>query len=178
MHGRQVSRKEYTDDRYVGCRAEIAMTLAQASNPDQGMDLTHKDGTWEFTYKPTKDNTGGQETSGQSADPKQVYDDFLVRVTFPGPVQKASGSGTIEGNTVTWTDPSDFVNGGLRATATDASTKGAAAKSSDADAYPLAKVLLVGGSVGVLGLVFISMALRAKGRARRNAQVANQYWGP
>ena len=47
-----------------------------------------------------------------------MFTDFEVRVTFPGRVLSASGSGRIEGNTVTWSDPKDmYLEEGLRATA-------------------------------------------------------------
>ena len=47
-----------------------------------------------------------------------MFTDFEVHVTFPDRVLSASGSGRIEGNTVTWSDPKDmYLKEGLRATA-------------------------------------------------------------
>ena len=51
----------------------------------------------------------------QVADPNQVSD-FKVSVSFPDKVLSHNGSSTVAGNTVTWTDPKDLLNGnGLEA---------------------------------------------------------------
>ena len=65
---------------------------------------------WTFRY-----SSGSGNASTESA---SIFTDFEVRVTFPGRVLSASGSGRIEGNTVTWSDPKDmYLKEGLRATA-------------------------------------------------------------
>ncbi len=84
----------YEDDQFVGCR--VSGTGKVAEPQSGGSQITLNDGFWEFRLIiPAHKNK--PEPDGVS--------DFEVKVKFPGEVVEASGSGKIEGDTVTWNDP-------------------------------------------------------------------------
>ena len=91
----------YQDDKYVGCKVSDISHLSFDESSKQ----------WSF-------HMPGSNSQGISA---SMITDFEVKVTFPGKVLTASGTGEISGNTVTWKDPADLTSSeGLKATASNA----------------------------------------------------------
>ena len=94
------------DDGYTGCRQ--VGTARISDKPENTLFQLDDDDVWTFHLQ------GGQ---GENLKP-DAFTDFGVSVTFPGKVLSHSGSSTVDGTTVTWTDPKDFAAGdGLTATA-------------------------------------------------------------
>ena len=106
----------YEDDLFHACRftGELPINhkrlVDPAPNPIQIITYDEARREWTFEYS--------SESGYISTESANMFTDFEVRVTFPGRVLSASGSGRIEGNTVTWSDPKDmYTDEGLRATA-------------------------------------------------------------
>ena len=100
--------KDVSDDDYVACQMSGTTDLESMAGI-----LDHADGTYVFAV--TSSEAGG--AAGLGAD---VFDSFAISVTFPGPVTEHNGSSTVDGTTVTWTDPGDlYGSDGLRAVGKD-----------------------------------------------------------
>ncbi len=104
----ELKSDSYEEGEYIGCRTT-------ASGSIDGSDVISFDETTkEWTFQ-TKSSDSDSTTYGASS-----INEMEVKVTFPGKVLSASGSGKISGNTVTWTDPNDlFSEEGLKATASN-----------------------------------------------------------
>lgn len=101
--------EEEGDDGYTGCTVSGTVPLSELTDEEAG-GFSFKDNVWTFTMV-----SGDTEMAGTDAD---MLSDFRVSVKFPGEVISYSGSPTVEGTTVTWTDPKDFLAAeGLTATA-------------------------------------------------------------
>lgn len=99
---------DVSDDNYIAC--EMSGTTDLASMGDA---LQHADGKYTFTMT----SSDADSNAGLGAD---VFDSFRIAVTFPGEVQEHNGSSTVDGTTVTWTDPNDLYGSeGLRAVGKD-----------------------------------------------------------
>ena len=112
----ELAQAPYEDDLFHACRftGELPINHKRLIGPapDQAQIITYDETRREWTFRYS---SGSGNTSMESA---STFTDFEVRVTFPGRVLSASGSGRIEGNTVTWSDPKDmYTDEGLRATA-------------------------------------------------------------
>lgn len=112
----ELAQAPYEDDLFHACRftGELPINHKRLTGPapDQAQIITYNETRREWTFRYS---SGSGNTSMESA---STFTDFEVRVTFPGRVLSASGSGRIEGNTVTWSDPKDmYTDEGLRATA-------------------------------------------------------------
>lgn len=96
-------------DGYTGCRISGTGRLADMSGG--GTAITFADDVWTFHME---GDEAGEEMSAE------MFTDFRVSVTFPGEVLSHNGTSTVDGNTVTWTDPNDmFTAEGLKATGSD-----------------------------------------------------------
>ncbi len=100
----------YDDGTYVGCLIETPNSpLAE----DSGI-------TWvgdEVHFQMDSDEAGVDDAGGEELD-SSYFTDFEISVTFPGEVLTHNGSSTVNGTTVTWSNPSDLYSAeGLRATA-------------------------------------------------------------
>lgn len=94
----------YDDGEYIGCKVTGTAQISELEV------LTLKDDVWTFDMK-----SGDSSGSGEDA---SLFTDFKVSVKFPGKVLTHNGSSTVQGTTVTWTDPKDiFTSEGLKATA-------------------------------------------------------------
>ena len=109
----------YNEEGFIGCvlEARNAPIDAMAGASDT-LTIVHEDGEYTFAM-------AGSELSGESgADSTMaaaMFTDFRVAVTFPGEVISHSGSSTVDGTTVTWTNATDLMSAeGLRATAKEA----------------------------------------------------------
>ncbi|MBB1511297.1 hypothetical protein H5399_01550 [Tessaracoccus sp. MC1627] len=109
----------YNEGGFIGCvqEASNAPLDAMAGSSDT-LTIVHQDGEYTFVM-------AGSELSGESgADSTMaaaMFTDFRVAVTFPGEVISHSGSSTVDGTTVTWTNATDLMSAeGLRATAKEA----------------------------------------------------------
>lgn len=112
----ELAQAPYEDDMFHACRftGELPINHKRLIGPapDQAQIITYDETRREWTFRYS---SGSGNASTESAN---MFTDFEVRVTFPGRVLSASGSGRIEGNTVTWSDPKDmYLEEGLRATA-------------------------------------------------------------
>ncbi len=97
--------REDGEDGYTGCRQ---VGTAKISDKPENTLFTLDDDVWTFTME------GGR---GEQMKP-DAFTDFEVSVTFPGKVLTHSGASTVDGTTVTWSDPKDYTDGdGLTATA-------------------------------------------------------------
>ncbi len=107
-----VKTEQYDDGEYVGCIITGTMSADQTNGA-----VSYDESTQTWTYRHEGNQTVDSSSLG-GQDPSSVLSDFSIKVTFPGPVESASEGGKIEGNSVTWTDPSSaFVEGGIHATA-------------------------------------------------------------
>lgn len=107
------SMEPYTEEGpegYTGCR--ISGTGSVSEFAGDGTSLTLEDDIWTFAME--GGDAGGSE--GLSAN---MLTDFRVSVTFPGEVLTHNGSSTVDGRTVTWTNPADLFGEGLHATASN-----------------------------------------------------------
>ena len=112
----ELAQAPYEDDLFYACRftGELPINHKRLIGPapDQAQIITYDETRREWTFRYS---SGSGNASTESAG---IFTDFEVRVTFPGRVLSASGSGRIEGNTVTWSDPKDmYLKEGMRATA-------------------------------------------------------------
>lgn len=98
----------YQDDKYIGCKLSGTAKLSDISY----LSFDESSKQWSF-------HMPGSNSQGISA---SMITDFEIKVTFPGKVLTASGTGEISGNTVTWKDPADLTSSeGLKATASNTS---------------------------------------------------------
>lgn len=101
-------REPYEDDKYIGCRESGWVA------PDQwrqnGVQVLTKSGdTWTFHMPGSSDPS--------TAKMAQIISDYKMSVTFPGKVLSHNGGSTVDGRTVTWTNPADAYSAeGLKAT--------------------------------------------------------------
>ena len=101
-------RESYDDGTYIGCKTTGTITASELTSSSGGVEVTLADGVYTFKV------SGTQAGSASSA---SSIDHFKFSVTFPGKVLTHNGSSTVNGNTVTWTDPKDaFSTEGLVAT--------------------------------------------------------------
>ena len=106
------------EDGYAGCRLTGTTTVSELNQSGTSLMLGD-DGTWTFLME----GNDSMEGSTMTAD---MFSDFLIRVTFPGEVLTHNGSSTLEGTTVTWSDPADLLTKeGLRATAENSAPRAA-----------------------------------------------------
>ncbi|MDR1712501.1 MAG: hypothetical protein LBR58_11740 [Propionibacteriaceae bacterium] len=91
--------EEFTDDDYKGCRVFGKTNLDSA-----GTMVTHTGGKYYFS-------SGASDSAYGSDLDASMFTGFKFEVTFPGPVESCSGNGVISGNTCTWTDAADLING-------------------------------------------------------------------
>lgn len=95
------------EDGYTGCRQ---VGTARISDKPENALFTLDDDVWTFSME------GGR---GESVKP-DAFTEFIVSVTFPGKVLTHSGTSTVDGTTVTWSNPKDYTDGdGLTATASN-----------------------------------------------------------
>ncbi len=108
-----VDKEEYAEDGedgYKGCRLTGTTTVQELNSTGTSLTLG-EEGTWKFLME------GNQSMEGSTMS-TDMFSDLLIRVTFPGEVLTHNGSSTVEGTTVTWTDPADLLTKeGLEATA-------------------------------------------------------------
>lgn len=126
---------------YVGCTVSGTVPLSLLSPGSvQGFMISSTGGEYKFAMQiPGKASTLGLTP--------EMLDEFSVAVTFPAEVTSHNGSSTVEGTTVTWTDPEDLLGGeeGLQAT-----SKAASIAAIPNDMRPLAWFV---GALALLGIV-------------------------
>jgi hypothetical protein len=106
----------YKQDGYVGCTIHGSGMPMSAAKSKSTWSVTHLNGQYAFVLRNTNAKSGSGTMSGA------MFTSFRVAVTFPGEVTSHSGSSTVEGTTVTWTDADDaFTGDGLKATSMEAS---------------------------------------------------------
>lgn len=152
---RDATVKDVSDDEYIAC--EMSGTTDLASMADS---LQHADGKYTFSM------TSG-EGGGSSAElGAEAFDSFKIAVTFPGEVLEHNGSSTVDGTTVTWTDPNDMYGSeGLRAVGEDT-----------ASSSSWLWIALAG--VGMLGVVAVVLLLVLRGRRGQSAAPVQPYLPP
>ena len=105
--------EKFEDNSYIGCIIAGETTAADL-NKEDGMQITFDKN--KVSFKMTSDLFRDSGRSDRTPD-ASMFSDFKVSVTFPGKVLSHSGSSKVDGNTVTWTDPSDlFSSSGLTVT--------------------------------------------------------------
>lgn len=146
----------YEDDAYVGCASTTNASLSTID--DTGRNLKLADGVWTFQLSGT-DLEGAGGTGEVTA---EAFTDFRVSVTFPGAVITHNGSSTIDGRTVTWTDPADLLTAeGLLATGEDAGVLGGGSTST---------ALYAGLAIALALLAGLAFWLVRRARTRNAAQ--------
>lgn len=147
--GSGTTSTSYEKDGYIGCRITSTGTLD---------DLVRKgsakvDGdrvTIRFTTSSLGTTTG--TTTG-------TLDRMSLRVTFPGRVISHTGNASVEGRTVTWSNPKDLsAAGGVQATGSMAT--GLAA-------VPAGVWIAIGAGAAVLALAVLAIVLGRRRRAGR-----------
>lgn len=109
----------YNEDGFVGCVMEASgVPASELGSTGQDLSITEVDDEYVFVMGglgATADlSEVGLEDAGMVS---AMFTSFRVAVTFPGEVTSHNGSSTVDGTTVTWTDPTDLVAGeGLKAT--------------------------------------------------------------
>ncbi|MDO5093965.1 MAG: hypothetical protein Q4D79_11215, partial [Propionibacteriaceae bacterium] len=139
--GNDLKLEPYDDGTYIGCKISGSGPIEE-NNALISFDESKKE--WTFTM--ANSNVGEAGSLGAN-----MVEDFEVKVTFPGEVLTASGSGQISGNTVTWTDAKDmFSADGLKATA------------SNTPAFPWLWILIGVAVVAVAAVVVVLVLKRKK----------------
>ena len=118
MNPKGLTKQEYSDaddDGYSGCRLTGTTTISELN--ESGTSLTLDDeGTWRFLME------GNDSMEGATMTP-DMFSDFMIRIAFPGEVLTHNGASTVEGTTVTWSNPADLLSDeGLEATAQNTNT--------------------------------------------------------
>ena len=103
---KKAKSEPFEDDKSIGCKLTGTMTLAEYNEGGDGPQINLNKDVWTFTMKGDTGSTQGGQIS------KEMFDGFLIKFTFPGKVLSHSGSSTVDGNTVTWTDVNDLLTGG------------------------------------------------------------------
>jgi hypothetical protein len=154
----------YTADGYVGCTLKSSgLELSKDFKDNSPYLITHEGGEYTFWWNTkTGASTGTSTGTDSSTITSAMFTSFKVAVTFPGEVTSHSGSSTVEGTTVIWTNPDDaFTGDGLKAT-----SKGAS---------PLLPELPWGvGLAGLLIVVVVGLAVWSRSRRRRS--LLDQAW--
>ncbi|QPK81467.1 hypothetical protein G7Y41_00930 [Schaalia sp. ZJ405] len=105
------------------CEMKVTRTpLSDFGADEHSATLTHENGQYVYTVPAVFTAEELQQQKDALAPLMDMYPfTSSLSVTFPGPVTEASGSGRIEGNTVTWDNFlfSEEVAGGYRAVAKD-----------------------------------------------------------
>lgn len=108
----------YNEDGFIGCTIEAeGFPADQLGATGQELSITEAEGEYTFTMG----GLGGAADMSElgvedGAITSAMFTSFRVAVTFPGQVTSNNGSSTVDGNTVTWTDPTDLLSGeGLKA---------------------------------------------------------------
>ena len=111
QESRDVKTEPYDDGTYSGCRVS-------ATESADGKLITYDETKKEWTFQTSGSGAGADSSvSGMGA---EMFDEFEVKITFPGKVLTASGSAEISGNSVTWKDAKDLLSSeGLKATASN-----------------------------------------------------------
>ena len=94
----------YEENGVVGCRAGGPLPVEALTGLSPDNELTEADGKLRFHMEDLMEMAPGEDESGLDGG-------MLMSVTFPGKVLEHSGASTVEGRTVTWTDPKDFEEG-------------------------------------------------------------------
>ena len=142
---------------YLICRITASTNLTGAN--EQGVTITHQDGVFSFTMDSTLFDSDDLNDLGVAW--SAVMTSFSVSVTFPGKVLTHSGSSTVKGTTVTWTNSADLFTG-LSATGKDSGGAG----------WPLSTAATIGIAAGVIVVVAGVAILVTSSRKRKQAQAA------
>jgi len=138
--------KDVSDDGYIAC--EMSGTTDLESMADS---LQHADGKYTFTMVSDE----GDASAGLGAN---MFDSFKISVTFPGKVLEHNGSSTVQGTTVTWTDPNDLYGSeGLRAVGKD--------QASSSSGW----LWIVLAGIGLLVVVAVVLLLVLRGKRGKSA---------
>lgn len=142
----------YEQDGFIGCTITAnSVPIAEVLGEDSPLRVVHQDSQYSFSMANTDTDDGSAEMA------RMMFTTFRVAVTFPGEVTSHSGSSTLEGTTVTWTDPTDWLSGeGLRATSKEPN--------------PLAVALPWAASLLVLVAVIAGVVVLLKRRKSQAAQ--------
>ncbi|MFC7456977.1 LppM family (lipo)protein [Brachybacterium sp. GCM10030267] len=158
----------YEEDGYWGCRASGVLERAQFA---EGMELTEEDGQFHLTMDLGTDGESLSQEDLEFAYGDQINEfDFRATFAFPGKVLESRG-GTIDGNTVTYTDVSEFSEG-VDITA-------------EAGGFPWWIVIVIALVLGFLLLLvlaavafFVIRSRRKKGGGSGGASVPAAFGGP
>ncbi|MDO4413174.1 hypothetical protein [Cutibacterium sp.] len=110
---RNAKGEEFEDDQYIGCTFSSDVTATEF-NAGVGSKIIFDKDKVTFTMDAGYfDDVAGVGVPRDTS----LITAFTLSVTFPGKVLSHSGSSTVDGSTVTWTDPHDvFSSAGLSAT--------------------------------------------------------------
>lgn len=148
--------EKFEDNSYIGCIIAGETTAADL-NKEDGMQITFDKN--KVSFKMTSDLFRDSGRSDRTPD-ASMFSDFKVSVTFPGKVLSHSGSSKVDGNTVTWTDPSDlFSSSGLTAT------------SKRSNGIPIWVWIIV--AVAVLAIVGVVVVILNKKKGQKAGQPEN-----
>ena len=102
----------YSQGGYTGCTVSVQGVAISTFATTPFLTIKHENGQYSFELSSSVASAvGGSSGAGL------VFDSFSFAVTFPGEVLTHSGSSTVSGTTVTWTDADDLLSGdGLQAT--------------------------------------------------------------
>lgn len=152
-----VKTEPYDDGTFVGCKI-----TGKGPVDDTNSMLKLADGVWTFHMPgPSEADTQG---AGQMT--AAMFTDFKITATFPGEVLTHSGSSTVSGTTVTWTNAADLL-----------STDGLKATAKNAGGGALLWIILAVAALVVIGAV-VFFVLNNNKKKSQAAAAAQPFQGP
>jgi len=162
-----INMQSSTNNGYLNCTISSTLTLADFSSATStGLSLTHTGGLYTFTFDSAADTS-----SISPGELSSIITSMSISVTFPGAVVSHSGSSTVQGNTVTWTDPNDLLASTLTATGKD---KASVLGSLGSNGTPWGLIAGIVGAVVVIAVVIVAIVAVSRGNAKKRAAAAWQ----
>ncbi len=169
-----VETKDVSDDSYKTCEVKVTIDPKDAENKSEEIGIGRFDVTIDgdkatFHRGMTSDELSEVKDRGVdiSDSPSKIYSSFRVSVTFPGKVESASGSGKIDGNKVTWTDPADILG-----------SEGLVAKGSLTKSSGSLTIIIIVVVIAVLAIAGVAAFLLLRKKQSKNSQPTTSGMSP
>ncbi|MDR1851211.1 MAG: hypothetical protein LBR21_00945 [Propionibacteriaceae bacterium] len=164
-----IQTKAVDDGEYISCEITGTQSIDGFNSDSVDQGITHADGLYTFKLKVDESELSGYPGASTSLD--TMFSAFKISVTFPGEVTEHSGTSTVSGTTVTWTQVSElFSSEGLLASGKDAG----GLFSSGAGLNPTTWIIL-GIALVVVVAVIVLVIVLARNKKAKQAQQQAQY---
>jgi len=142
-----------------------------SSTGSTGSGLTHANGQYTFTMD--MGDTSDLSSYGMSpSDISSAINPFAISVTFPGAVVSSNPAGTVDGNKVTWDDPTDlFGTTPLTAVGNDTPAPGQIGSGGAGGSGGISTGLIIGIIAAVIVIAAVIILIIVSGN-RKKAQAA------